>query len=797
MLAKVLANHESLDPVLPGPGGGMPAVGPLSGRMYLPRGLVAPARLAAGELFDRIASSRDLRRALFREAALRAVALAEARRFDETLGEALASWSEVATALGTTDAAASPELDAHPQLRIFSAMWRAPTQSGSTTGIAGEVSSRLPGSSFDETAKALPVLSYGLRLAQETADEEARNRLLGEAVNDALVVLGLDDGQRLLQALNADRAMIDGLADAIAELATMSHSRLEWYAESKTGAFERSGPTLRELAAASVLSGGGFAGLLRAAGLDEDPSGQADAVMAVSALATFGVVLRGPIEALIRDGEFAGALAGDYAVRELVILHNRLSAEASASMYNMLWQDRWAGASNPGSTSGRLGLTATEWIEGGGATEEEYKEEVAWRVARVRNNATFTAKLSETLWKIRGLYARPPGRASAFASSTGGTGPSGLFSPGPMEFAWVPPGEFRIDSTKLEADGGELPVEHVRISQGFWLGQHEVTQEQWLAVMGTTPSEFSDCGQCPVESVSREEVQEFIRRLNELQSERGMAYLYRLPTEAEWEYAARAAGTSGGGFAQDLDAVAWHGGNSGGRSHPVGQKAPNALGLHDMLGNVREWVHDWYGPNPGSTNMVWAGSGEGPQWGVRGGSWFHDSSRAQQAPDQIRSSSGYRSGQQGFRLVRTGPADEFAGILDRSRRAQSATIEIDSETAACESDEVWKKACYHRKDFNPGAGESGNVEVDLRLPRSFLEGTFQWHLGWCRRTIDLGLCFGRYDKEGNVGQLSPVFHPERFSTPLPDPGETIWVVAEVRKCDDWVGCSWEDGEQPG
>ena len=103
--------------------------------------------------------------------------------------------------------------------------------------------------------------------------------------------------------------------------------------------------------------------------------------------------------------------------------------------------------------------------------------------------------------------------------------------------------------------------------------------------MGSNPSFFDECGDCPVERVSWDDVQEFIGRLNALEGE----VRYRLPTEAEWEYAARA-GTSGDRYGGDLDAIAWNRENSEGRTHPVGQKAPNAFGLHDMLGNVFEWV---------------------------------------------------------------------------------------------------------------------------------------------------------------------------------------------------------------
>ena len=109
-----------------------------------------------------------------------------------------------------------------------------------------------------------------------------------------------------------------------------------------------------------------------------------------------------------------------------------------------------------------------------------------------------------------------------------------------MEFFWVPAGELRMGSTIPEADGDEQPVTQVRISRGFWLGNYELTQAEWQAVLGTNPSEFSGCGQCPVEQVSWNDAQDFIGRLNG----RAGANRYGLPTEAEWEYAALA-GTTG------------------------------------------------------------------------------------------------------------------------------------------------------------------------------------------------------------------------------------------------------------
>ena len=216
-----------------------------------------------------------------------------------------------------------------------------------------------------------------------------------------------------------------------------------------------------------------------------------------------------------------------------------------------------------------------------------------------------------------------------------------------MEFVWIAAGEFRMGSTSALADDDERPVTRVRISRGFWLAKYEVTQSEWQAEMGTNPSEFSGCGSCAVETVSWDDAQEFIRSLNG----RAGGSRYRLPTEAEWEHAARA-GTAGDRYAPNLDAIAWYGDNSGGRPQPVGRKAPNAWGLHDMLGNVYEWVQDWFGDYPGGAVTDPGGPGSGSYRVARGGCWDYGAGSCR-APFRSYDSPGYRHDGLGFRLLRT------------------------------------------------------------------------------------------------------------------------------------------------
>ena len=158
-----------------------------------------------------------------------------------------------------------------------------------------------------------------------------------------------------------------------------------------------------------------------------------------------------------------------------------------------------------------------------------------------------------------------------------------------MEFVRVAPGEFTMgcSSNDPQCNGDENPRHRVQITKGFEIGKYEVTQAQWVALMQSNPSSGKGDTR-PVESVSKIEAQDFITKLNA----RNDGYRYRLPTEAEWEYAARAGMDAP--YSGPLDQVAWYAANSEDETHPVGQKKPNAWGLYDTQGNVREWVSDFY-----------------------------------------------------------------------------------------------------------------------------------------------------------------------------------------------------------
>jgi len=162
------------------------------------------------------------------------------------------------------------------------------------------------------------------------------------------------------------------------------------------------------------------------------------------------------------------------------------------------------------------------------------------------------------------------------------------------ELAWIPAGEFQMGSDDPVADYDEKPEHTVLISKPFWIGKTEVPQELFLAVMGFNPSKFNAGGDLPVENTRWRDGNDFVQSLNQMLG--GDAF--RLPTEAEWEYACRA-GTTGDRYG-DSDAIAWYAANADGRPHPVGLKQPNAFGLYDMLGNVWEWTRDgWSRYEPG------------------------------------------------------------------------------------------------------------------------------------------------------------------------------------------------------
>ena len=248
-----------------------------------------------------------------------------------------------------------------------------------------------------------------------------------------------------------------------------------------------------------------------------------------------------------------------------------------------------------------------------------------------------------------------------------------------IEMVYIPPGEFMMGSD--DGEPGERPVRRVVIREGFYMGRYEVTQAQWRALMGTTVKQqrekvgsdsplAGEGDDYPMYYVSWDDAQEFVKKLNAQND----AFLYRLPTEAEWEYASRAGTTENN--AANLGSVAWYANNSGkqqidaaeifqtepdeyvkriaengGQTHPVGQKQPNAFGLYDMLGNLWEWCRDYYhesydkAPADGS---VWLTLGDSSRRVMRGGAWNYlannqrPSFRNSKEPDARQTHIGFR-----------------------------------------------------------------------------------------------------------------------------------------------------------
>ena len=214
-----------------------------------------------------------------------------------------------------------------------------------------------------------------------------------------------------------------------------------------------------------------------------------------------------------------------------------------------------------------------------------------------------------------------------------------------MKFALIPKGEFMMGSEEYD---WEKPVHTVTISKPFYLSVYQLTQREWETVMGNNPSDFKGDNQ-PVENVSWDDVQEFIKKLNEKEN----THKYRLPSEAEWEYAVRARTTTRYSFGDGdskLDEYAWYSENSD-KTHPVGKKKANQWGLYDMHGNVWEWVQDeWHGnydsaPTDGS---AWE-DGVSADRVLRGGGWVADAGDCRSADRDF--GPGNRSRFLGFRLL--------------------------------------------------------------------------------------------------------------------------------------------------
>jgi formylglycine-generating enzyme required for sulfatase activity len=226
-----------------------------------------------------------------------------------------------------------------------------------------------------------------------------------------------------------------------------------------------------------------------------------------------------------------------------------------------------------------------------------------------------------------------------------------------MELVLIKPGKFMMGSPEDEPGrySGES-LHPVSLTNPFYMQTTEVTQAQWQALMGKNPASNKRCGDnCPVEQVSWDDVQKFIQKLNQKEN----TNKYRLPTEAEWEYACRAGSTTAfpnGNITElecdrdpNLDAIGWYCWNSKNSIQPAAQKKPNAWGLYDMLGNVQEWCQDWFGAYPHDEVINPKGSKKGSYRTMRGGTWYSPA-RDTRCASRFGSPARYRFRHIGFRL---------------------------------------------------------------------------------------------------------------------------------------------------
>jgi formylglycine-generating enzyme required for sulfatase activity len=284
------------------------------------------------------------------------------------------------------------------------------------------------------------------------------------------------------------------------------------------------------------------------------------------------------------------------------------------------------------------------------ATEETKKLNVAYeRICKVLGGQWVAGEKRQQKKRAEGSGARPVAGQAYVVPSCG------------TKLSWVAAGRFVMGSPVGEAgrSNDEGPQTEVTISHGFWLGTFAVTQGEWKAVAegasgpNAEPSFFRG-ERLPVEQVSWEDCQAWLRELNAVEESRLLdGFQYRLPTEAEWEFACRAGSVRRFCFGESEDELrdyAWYSGNAGGQTHSVGTKNGNGWGLHDMHGNVWEWCADRYGPLPGGKVVDPAGPLGGANRVFRGGSWGISAAQCR-AAYRVWNKPGYRDYTVGFRVA--------------------------------------------------------------------------------------------------------------------------------------------------
>ncbi len=305
------------------------------------------------------------------------------------------------------------------------------------------------------------------------------------------------------------------------------------------------------------------------------------------------------------------------------------------ALVTLLGLGRWAALTLTGEIGSTQEVQAVEALGGG----------QAWTPVK-------SAVLTNGLWSFQDTNATASGQRFYRAVARGGARPAT-----PEGMVWLPPGSFTMGSPLADPDyiANEGPQTEVRLTQGFFLGRREVSQGDYLSLMGTNPATFKGESNRPVETVSWSEAANYCAKLTQREQAAGRipaTWRCRLPTEAEWEYAARAGGTNRFGVNEALAGeYAWQGENSLETTHPAGGQRPNGWGLYDLAGNVAEWCADAYGDYPGGAVVDPLGATQGQARVVRGGSYLAPLAFCRAGARDARSGADYRDAWVGFRVA--------------------------------------------------------------------------------------------------------------------------------------------------
>ena len=675
ILARALSYNSFLPKVLPA--GEAHLVQTDSGhRFAIPQAFLKAARLArltSGRWFDRVPYSHRVRAAWFKQAVLRAVALEETRRFDGTLHSRLQKTAATsALLLGLADEMETQGTKIYEELRIISSSNKAIKYTGSAKGIAEKVNRRVNKTRLAKAGHALGLLTYGVDLAVELDEGLDRNRFLAEVGRDVAILQRLHDVLVLMKAAgNADPAMIEGLQAAIDELAKLSKSRLRQYVQAGRAAFKQSLPTLGVFLVGYFGTGGAAAVTREVVELGAELGSFEEGVLTVSALLTMGHYLHSQIDEL-RAGNPIGKVPIGTPTRPLIAFQEHITAEATATVYNMLWKDRWSSVTSLAGLGKGIGLTLAEWRTalGGYSLEEEWRREVQRRVAAIRHRAALGPTMPLFLIELRQVYAQQE-NGQLGGGQTIGIGQRFRDCAACPEMVVVPPGSFSMGSPFFikQRQYDEGPPHRVWIDKPFAVGVHEVTFAEWDACVaaggcrGYRPDDLDwGRGRRPVINVSWKDAQAYVSWLS-----RETDQPYRLLSEAEWEYAARARTKTPFHVGWKITTQQANYRGSGryelGRKQvyraqtvPVGSFDANGFGLHDVHGNVLEWVADCWNvdysgaPLDGSAWMF----GDCSKRVLRGGYWSYGSWGARSAK-RYRHTLASRGNHIGFRVARTVP----------------------------------------------------------------------------------------------------------------------------------------------